>query len=166
MPSSSSTSKLAAPVRPLQQLGCLAFAIACLALLTTACAPVDYADPQADSAAKQFSPPPGMAQLYVYRDDNVVINTTIDVLLDGVKLGTTQVGTYLAVPVEPGSHTVVAKGENSDEVSFEAEAGENVFIQIGVGLGVVTNRARLMMMDEKAGREAVVNTRLVSPPVD
>ncbi|MEM1404073.1 MAG: DUF2846 domain-containing protein [Pseudomonadota bacterium] len=129
--------------------------------LLAACTTSDPASEAADSAAKRFEPPLGMAHLYIYRDDNVLINTAISISVDGDEIGRTGNGTFLLSVVKPGAHRIIAKGENTDELVVDAQAGENVFVQLGVGLGAFTNRANLILMDEKQGKAAVAKTRLL-----
>ncbi|CAN0604697.1 unnamed protein product, partial [Ectocarpus sp. 12 AP-2014] len=72
--------------------------------LMSACASVDYADTATENAAKSFAVPADMAQIYVYRDDNVVINTAISVSIDGEPVGTSGNNTFLRGRVAPGAH--------------------------------------------------------------
>ena len=129
--------------------------------LLTACAPVEYADEDAVQSAESFAVPEGMSRIYVFRDDNVVLNTPISVTVDGELIGVTGNSTYVVTTRKPGSHTVVAKGENTAELVVDTAAGDLVFIEIGVGLGVFTNRARLYQVEPQTGRAAVMGTRLV-----
>ena len=135
--------------------------MALMATLLTACATSDFATETEDAAAKRFEATPDMASIYIYRDDNVMINTSISVSIDGQLVGVTGNDTFILATVEPGEHRIVAKGENTDELVVDAKAGENVFVQLGVGLGAFTNRANLILMDQDQGMEAVRGTRLL-----
>ena len=56
---------------------------------------------------------------------------------------------------------MIAKGENTSELSITTRGGQIVFLEIGVGLGAFTNRAHLYEVDPKEGKAAVMQTRLV-----
>ena len=137
------------------------FACTLLLALTAGCATSDAATETEDAAAKRFEAATDMANIYIYRDDNVMINTPISVSIDGQLVGVTGNDTFILTTVEPGEHRIVAKGENTDELVVNAKAGENLFVQLGVGLGAFTNRANLILMDEDQGMEAVRGTRLL-----
>lgn len=138
--------------------------VAAAALLTAmlaACAPVDYADSEEAADAQTFVVDGDRSRIYVYRDDNVVLNTRISVSIDGELVGVTGNKTYVVATVDPGMHTIVAQGENTDELTVETDGGEIVFVELGVGLGAFTNRANLFQVEPEAGKAAVVKTRLV-----
>lgn len=135
--------------------------MALMATLLNACATSDFATETEGAAAKRFEATPDMANIYIYRDDNVMINTSISVSIDGQLVGVTGNDTFILATVEPGEHRIVAKGENTDELVVDAKAGENVFVQLGVGLGAFTNRANLILMDQDQGMEAIRGTRLL-----
>lgn len=129
--------------------------------MLAACAPVDYADPNAVESAESFSVAEDESRVYVYRDDNVVLNTRISVSIDGELVGMTGNKTYVVATVPPGEHSIVAKGENTSELEVETVGGQIVFVELGVGLGAFTNRAHLIQVEAEAGRAAVLQTRLV-----
>ncbi len=131
-------------------------------LFLAGCASVEYADTEAVESAVSFSVEENMSRIYVFRDDNVVINTPISVSIDGTLVGVTGNKTYVVATVDPGTHLVTARGENTDEISVETVGGGIVFVELGVGLGVVTNRANLFEVDADRGKAAVLGTRLVN----
>ena len=129
--------------------------------MLAACAPVEYADPNAVQSAETFSVSQDESRIYVYRDDNVVLNTRISVSIDGELVGVTGNKTYVVATVPPGEHAIVAKGENTSELVVETVGGQILFVELGVGLGAFTNRAHLFQVEAEAGRAAVMQTRLV-----
>lgn len=131
-------------------------------VILTACASVDYADDDSVRSAMSFSVQADKSRIYVFRDDNVVLNTPITVSIDGQEVGVTGNGTFVVATVEPGSHIVSAEAENTDELVIELGAGEIAFVEIGVSLGVVVNRASLSLVDPERGKAAVSTTRLVN----
>ncbi|MEO1081760.1 MAG: DUF2846 domain-containing protein [Pseudomonadota bacterium] len=136
-------------------------AVALIFAMLTACAPVDNANTEEAAEAETFQVSEDLSRIYVYRDDNVVLNTRISVSIDGELVGVTGNKTYVVATVDPGTHTIVAKGENTDELTVETVSGEIVFVELGVGLGAFTNRANLFQVESEDGKAAVLQTRLV-----
>ena len=126
------------------------------------CASVEPSNPEAAASDVSFGVAEDRSRIYVFRDDNVVLNTPISVSIDGKPVGVTGNKTHVVATVQPGPHTVSAKGENTDELGVETVGGEIVFVEIGVGLGVIANRAKLAEVDPERGREAVRKTRPVN----
>jgi hypothetical protein len=135
--------------------------VSMLAVLASACASVPLAPPQADLAAKRFDPPPsGMANLYVYRNENFGSAVRLSVVLDGALLGDTAAKTYLFTPIAPGTHTVVSKAENDSTAVIDARAGSSYFLWQEVKMGIWSPRSALQQMEEEKGRAGVRECKL------
>jgi hypothetical protein len=135
--------------------------VSMLAVLAAGCASVPLAPPQADLAAKRFDPPPsGMANLYVYRNENYGSAVRLSVVLDGALLGDTAAKTYLFTPIAPGTHTVVSKAENDSTAVIDARAGSSYFLWQEVKMGLWSARSALQQMEEAEGREGVKECKL------
>jgi hypothetical protein len=140
-----------------------AFLLVVAVALVSGCASVPMADPAADTAAKSFSPPPGKAGVYIFRNESMGAAVKMDVFLDGRKLGESAAKTYFYVPVDPGSHEVMGKAENESRVSFNAIAGRVYYFWQEVKMGVMLARNQLTQVDDAKGRAGVMESRLVSP---
>jgi hypothetical protein len=82
---------------------------------------------QSQLAANSFTPPAGMAGLYVFEEGSLVrADNSHRVFLDGQALGLVSSSAYLYSAVAPGQHTL--KLENS-QVTINAVAGQNYFVR-------------------------------------
>ncbi len=137
------------------------FAILALSIFCMACGAVKLAAPDRDSAAKQFNVADGYSNIYIYRNEDVFINTEISVDIDGRHAGNTDHKTFILKSITPGKHTIIAHAENTDEIELITVAGKNHFIWLEARIGVVINRAHLHSVNEKNGRAGVMECRLV-----
>ncbi|HTJ96350.1 MAG TPA: DUF2846 domain-containing protein, partial [Rhodocyclaceae bacterium] len=66
------------------------------------CASVPKGSAQLDGSLKTFMPKPGVAGIYVYRNDGIGGVTKMDVAVDGKNIGQIADKTYLYAEVAPG----------------------------------------------------------------
>jgi hypothetical protein len=130
------------------------------AILASGCASVQMASPEQDAAAKSFTVKPGMANIYVYRNETFGAALKMPVALDGKLVGDTASKTYLLLPVAPGPHTVLSKTENDSTVQINAEAGRNYFVWQEVKMGMFAARSQLQLVDEATGKAGVAECNL------
>lgn len=130
------------------------------AALLSGCAGVPMATPEADMAAKQYRPDPGMAALYVYRNETFGAALKMPVLLDGQPMGETASKTYLYRQVAPGQHVVTAKTEGDSTVSIDAAPGATYFVWQEVKMGMMAGRSELHVVDAATGKEGVAECKL------
>ncbi|MBO7127496.1 hypothetical protein J6W78_08140 [bacterium] len=69
------------------------------------------------------------------------------------KLNNASVITYL---IQPGEHTFIAKGENTKELPFTAEAGHVYFYEVFPKMGFIYARVRIDELDEISGKNKVM----------
>ena len=92
-----------------------------------ACASVNLSEPAADTAAKSFQVEDGKANIYIYRNENVVLNTNIGIEVDdriakiGCRAGD-RIGTVDVEHREVSSEGDVARAGDSG-ASIERLAG-------------------------------------------
>lgn len=135
--------------------------IALLALLALGgCASVPMATPAQDAAAKQFSVPPGQSRIYLYRNETFGGAITLDVTLDGKKMGATAPMTYFMWDVTPGNHTIVSKSENDATLTLNTQAGQAYFVWQEIKLGFLSPRSLLHKVDLTTGKAAVKECKL------
>jgi hypothetical protein len=86
-----------------------------------------------------------------------------NIALDGRPLG--QIGslTYLYAEVAPGPHRVAATAGDTDELTFDAEAGHNYFVWHQVTMGLLYPGVELHLMSEPEGRKGTEATSVVQP---
>lgn len=137
-------------------------AVAAVAL-ASGCASVNMASPEADSAAKTYAVKPGMANIYVYRNEQFGAAIKMPLVLDGRAVGDTAAKTYLLLPVTPGRHTLISKTENDSVLNIDAVAGRNYFVWQEVKMGLMSARSNLQLVDEAQGKAGVGECKLVAP---
>jgi hypothetical protein len=130
-------------------------------ILASGCASVQMASPEQDAAAKSFAASPGMANIYVYRNESMGAAMKMPVALDGKLVGDTGAKTYLRLEVAPGSHTVTSKTENDSAVTVNAVAGRNYFLWQEVKMGLMSARSALQEVDEATGKAGVAECKLI-----
>lgn len=59
-------------------------------------------------------------------------------------------GKYWVHLAEPGKHLYFTKGEATDRLNMELEAGETYYVRCAIGMGVMSGRAQLSPSDRDA----------------
>ncbi|HYX66965.1 MAG TPA: DUF2846 domain-containing protein [Burkholderiales bacterium] len=130
-------------------------------VLASGCASMQMASPEQDTAAKTFAVKPGMANIYVYRNETLGAAIKMPVLLDGRAVGDTAAKTFLVLEVAPGPHTLVSKTENDSSVTVNALAGRNHFLWQEVKMGFMSARSDLREVDEATGKAGIAECSLI-----
>jgi hypothetical protein len=138
----------------------LAFVLFSL-LWLSGCASVQLSSPAEDAGAKAFSPAPGRASLYIYRNEMIGAAVPMEVRVNGKTLGSTAAKTFFVVDVPPGKHSIVSRAENEAHLAVEAEPNKNYFIWQEVKLGLLYARTMLLLVDEAKGRAGVLESSLI-----
>ena len=139
--------------------------LALLSLVTIAlagCASVPMADAGRDAELKAFTPKPGVAGLYIYRNESFGGAVSMDVEVDGRPIGQTGPQTYFYQEVAPGKHTITSKAENTDTIEVETVAGRLYFIWQEVKMGFLFARTKLSLVSEEEGRKGILESRLAA----
>lgn len=127
------------------------------------CATVPMGDPAQDAALKNFSAKPGVAGLYVYRNESLGAIAKMTVTIDKKIVGQTAANTYLYNEVPPGKHVIGSVAENTDTLEVSTVAGKLYFIWQEVKMGVWAPRTKLHLMSEEEGKKGVLETKLAAP---
>lgn len=130
-------------------------------VLASGCASVQMASPELDTAAKSYATKPGMANIYVYRNEQMGAAIKMPVALDGRMVGDTAAKTYLLLQVPPGRHTLVSKTENDSTLNLNVAAGRNYFVWQEVKMGMWSAGSLLQVVDEATGKAGVAECKLV-----
>ena len=139
------------------------FALICAISLTLfGCASVPMGDAAKDAELKSFTARPGMAGLYIYRNENFGGAIRMDVEVDGKPVGQTAAKTYFYKEVAPGKHTVTSKSENTDTLEVETVAGKLYYIWQEVKMGLLYARTKLSLVSEEEGRKGVLESSLAA----
>lgn len=124
------------------------------------CASVPMGDKAMDASLKRFEAKPGVAGLYIYRNETFGASLRMDVDVDGTHVGQTAAKTYLYREVAPGKHTVTSRSENTDTVEIDTVAGKLYFIWQEVKMGLLYARTKLSVMGEAEGKQGVLESEL------
>jgi len=124
------------------------------------CKNVSFRSASEDTRAKSFVMAPGKSAIYVVRPDTIR-NLPLSVVLDDKLTARTGPCSYLLWEVEPGTHQILAYGENISQLALSTEAGKAYFVRQNVAGGLWSPRTLLSAMDDDAGRKAVGDCRLV-----
>lgn len=139
------------------------FALISLVTMTlVGCASVPMGDAKKDAELKSFTPKPGVAGLYIYRNESFGAAIRMDVEIDGQPIGQTAAKTYFYKEVAPGRHTVTSKSENTDSIEVETVAGKLYYIWQEVKLGLLFARTKLSLVGEEEGRNGVLESQLAA----
>ena len=107
-----------------------------LMLLLSGCASVPMAPLDQDSRAKDFSPIPNKASLYIYRNESFGAAIPMTVSVNGKALGQTAAQTYFRLNLTPGKYNVESHAENVSNLPLTTEAGKNYFVWQEVKMGM------------------------------
>jgi len=140
------------------------FALAGIAVfMLVGCASVPMAPKDRDLAAKSFTPKPGKAQIYVYRNETLGSAVRMVVSLDGRVIGQTGAKTFFWWEVEPGEHKISSHTENTADIVLKTEPDKLYFVWQEVKMGMWGPRSLLHQVDEETGKLGVMECELIQP---
>lgn len=140
-------------------------ALAGLLLSFSGCASVPMSTPDQDAKAKGFSPLPGRASLYIYRNENFGAAIPMTVSVNKRTLGQTAAKTYFQLNVVPGRYTIESNAENVSTLNLWADAGKNYYVWQEVKMGMWSARSALQQVDEAKGKAGVLESKLIATTV-
>lgn len=123
------------------------------------CASVPMASQDADASAKTFQPRPGMANIYLYRNETFGAAVAMTVSLDGKVMGRTGPQTYFLWEVAPGRHEIASHTENTSKLTIDVQAGRNYYVWQEVKMGMFQPGSLLQEMSEVEGRKGVMECK-------
>ncbi len=138
---------------------------AILVLLLSSCASVPMAPMDQDTKAKDFSPVPNKASLYIYRNESFGAAIPMTVSVNGKALGQTAAQTYFRLNLTPGKYNVESHAENVSSLPLTMEAGKNYFVWQEVKMGLWMARSLLQQTDETTGRAGVMESKLIATSI-
>lgn len=136
------------------------FVLALGGLLLASCASVPMASSSADAEAKQFTPQPGRASIYVTRGFGVGSALVFQTILDGRIAGALAPNTYQLLSVSPGQHTlIVSATENVQQTTLTVQPGRNYFVEVSVSMGFISGHANIQSISDTQGRSQVLSSK-------
>jgi hypothetical protein len=114
-----------------------------------------------DLEAKRFAPVPGKAVIYLVRSNADVTYDVAGVMLDDRMVGSTYMGTYLRLVVEPGRHKIAGFAGDSGSIVADVGPDRIYFIQQSVSRMFGFSQSYFQPIAEPYGREMVMQAKLV-----
>lgn len=106
----------------------------------------------------------GRAQLLVIRPDHEPNEITLQVELNGQKIGELAPNRYLLADLEPGRHGLrLIGGETPVEKDFSVEPGEGAYFHITVEPGWWHYKMRIQAVSEEIARRYLIRTKAALP---
>lgn len=107
--------------------------------------------------AVKFSPPSGMANLYIIRREAYLgCAFNIGISLDAQQIGSLQTGSFLLKTISPGNHILSSftQGETATK-TFKASAGQNIFYDIKGDMGFFWMGTSIHKISDEDAKAAV-----------
>lgn len=139
--------------------------LACAAIAMAGCQTAPLGDPARSAELKKFMPSAGVGQVYVCRDGRFLgaaVTPTIEV--NGRAVTNLTRNTYYYVELPPGEHTIIAKTfEHDSKFPFKIAAGEQIFFQTWISIGVLVGRGLIDTIPAADGKKCVTEADLAGP---
>jgi hypothetical protein len=144
-----------------------------LLVLLTGCA----STPEASSASskqdpneKLFSPRPGNALIFVYRNGDEglresVLPMLVTVSVNDITLGQTGDKTFFRLSVKPGKYAITSLTDKVASHTLTVEAGKTYFVRQEVTTWLWSPRSTVQQVDENKGRAAVIESKPIASNV-
>jgi hypothetical protein len=107
--------------------------------------------------AVKFSPPAGMANLYIIRREAYLgCALNIPIGLDGQQIGSLQTGSFFLKVISPGNHILSSftQAETATK-TFKAREGENIFYDIKGDMGLISMGTSIHKISDEDAKAAV-----------
>jgi len=113
-----------------------------------------------DAKAKEFSPEPGKASIYINCRGGTGNKMVWQVILDGHVAGSLASGTYLLLSVLPGEHTItVTFPGHVKQHKVNAETGRNHYYNTSVSVGWTSGILHFDPVEEELARKQIKSAR-------
>ena len=107
--------------------------------------------------AVKFSPPAGMANLYIIRREAYLgCALNIPIALDGQQFGSLQTGSFFLKVISPGDHILSSftQAETATK-TFKAREGQNIFYDIKGDMGLISMGTSIHKISDEDAKAAV-----------
>lgn len=131
-------------------------------LYLAGCASVPMGSADEDQRLKQFNAPPDdKSGLYVYRNSNFGAALKKSLYIDGEFIGESAPYVYFYKLLLPGKYKLSTESEfSNNDFEVEMDGGKNYFVNQYIRFGAFVGGANLELVDEKTGRDAVLECKL------
>ncbi len=114
-------------------------------------APAAADTPATASTGRVPAPPAGKGQVVFFRPSRIggmAVSFSLDEGGNGI--GKLTNGTYIVLVADPGPHAYSTLGEARDTLNVEIEAGETIYVEQTIGVGLVMARPHLQPSNQQA----------------
>ena len=134
-----------------------------LALFLVGCAAPLKAPVENDTAAKVFTPVKDKAVLFIYRNENFGGAIGMPIKINGLDIGETGAKTFFRLNLTSGMYLLASEAENTSELPITLTEGKNYYVWQEVRMGIWKARTALRQVEEKTGRDGVLESVLLTP---
>ena len=106
-----------------------------------------------DTPRSQIALAPGKARIAVYRVEVMGFGIQPTVNVDGRATGTCTPNAIFYVDVPPGKHEITARTEVTATETVTLSAGQTVYVECSIGLGVLLGRPKLVALSPATARK-------------
>jgi hypothetical protein len=106
---------------------------------------------QEDSIAKNMSPSPGKAVVYIIRPTIMAAAVEMRLDCDSFFVGWINPKTYLFTVLDSGDHTFIAKSENKFKLKIHLEGGQRYYLEQDARMGIMFARTKLTILTPEQG---------------
>jgi hypothetical protein len=104
--------------------------------------------------------PDGKAVIYIVRPSMLAALVGFKVTIDTTYIGINNGDDFIYAFVDPGKHKVTSKAETEKTLEIECEQGKSYYIEQLAQMGLVTARVKMLLRDEKEGKEKLNKCKL------
>jgi hypothetical protein len=140
------------------------FSAALVLMTLLACASAPMATPERDQKAKTFAVVPSKATVYLYRNETLGAALSMDVTVNGQKIGQTVSKSYFRIELEPGTYKIVSQGDDAKALELKAEAEKVYFVWQEVKMGFASGGSKLQVVPSEKGQPGVLECALLDGP--
>ncbi len=98
---------------------------------------------------------PGDGRIYFYRSSLFGFLNSPTIYINGTAVGESKASGFFFVDRKPGKYEVVVPGEVDGKLSIKIEADRELFIRISVGMGFLSGRPKVELVDTAEGRSQI-----------
>lgn len=95
------------------------------------------------------------AKVYIVRPSRLGFAVKVKVFINDKLVGKTKGGKYLALDLDPGTHTILSKAENKSIVELNVEAGQEYYLKQIIFPGFLRARNNLEVISIEDGKKAM-----------
>jgi opacity protein-like surface antigen len=128
-------------------------------------APPNFASPAESQRAREYTPPPGKALVYIYQRQQDGRGVSPTIWMNNYEIGRLVPGTFTVWKLAPGRLSLRVDGTKSASLSMKIQAGRIYRFRLSVAEETTGLRAKFRLVPETY-RSELASTRLIKNPRD